>query len=68
MTLSTNLRVKNRTTPQRTDILRTDVSQKAGQRETESLPLECKLMECQEPDYIWECVIEGSNTRKYGVA
>lgn len=67
MTGTTNLRVKYRTTPQRTYMLSTDDSQKAGQRQSLCL-LECKLMECQEPDYIWECVIEGSNTRKYGVA
>jgi hypothetical protein len=63
MTLATNLRVKNHIIPQRTYILRTADSQKAGQRQSPCL-LECKLKECQEPDYIWERVIEGSHTRK----
>lgn len=67
MTPTTNLRAKNHTTPQRTYILRTDDSQKAGQRQSLCL-LECKLTKCQEPDYIWERGIEGSNTRKYGLA
>lgn len=67
MILATNLRVK-KIIPSLggltfSGLLAVKRLDRDGVSEPQSL-LECKLMECQEPDYIWERVIESSNTRK----